>query len=139
LKLVVFIAIFLSSNLLASESCELTKDYNKARVEAYRAIRGSENPYSKCKDTMREAHYWKAVSKCKVEGRGKIVGGGCQHVEGYQNSHTEVDVSHCEVLKPKEWKEEVQAYFEFIIESRNIAKCRNNQSLQSTAQKERLN
>jgi hypothetical protein len=78
--------IFQPFNLLAEESCELTKDYQSARSEAYRTVRGPESPYSKCKDSMNEAHYWKAVAKCEVEGKGKNVGGGCQHIAGYTSS-----------------------------------------------------
>ena len=139
LKIILFIFIFLPFNLQAEESCELTKDYQNARIKAYRVVRGSESPYSKCKDTMNEAHYWKAVAKCEIEGKGKNVGGGCQHVAGYQSLRIKVDVSHCEVLKPKEWKKEVKAYLEYFVESKHIVKCKHNQSLQSTAQKERLN
>ena len=124
LKFVVLVFVFISFNLLADDSCEMTKEYKEARIEAYRTVKGSDSPYSKCKDSMHEALYWKAVSKCKVEEKGKNVGGGCQHVAVYQIAKEQIDVSHCKVLKPKDWKKEAQAYLEFIIESRKIAKCK---------------
>ncbi|MGB0495852.1 MAG: hypothetical protein ACPGJI_05820 [Kangiellaceae bacterium] len=126
MKIVILFLIFLSSNLLTSVSCELTENYKKAQIEAYKAIKGSESPYSKCRSSIREAHYWKLVAKCKVEGKSENIGGGCQHVVGYQIGRKKFDVSHCEVLKPKHWKNEVVAHLESIVESRKINKCKSN-------------
>ena len=123
-KFVFILFFFFSFNLLADDSCEMTKENKEARVEAYRSVKGSDSPYAKCKSSMQESLYWKAVLKCEVEEKGKNLGGGCQHVARYQVAKVEIDVSHCEILKPKDWKKEAQAYLESIIESRKIAKCK---------------
>lgn len=126
--ILLYIALF-SSVTLASESCELTDNYKAARSEAMRAVRGSESAHYKCINSVREAHYWKAVAACEVEGKGEGIGGGCQHISGYSFSHNhkESDVSHCEVLKHRDPKKVFEMWLDDIVRTRNIVKCKHNQ------------
>ena len=107
------------NNTLASDECAITKAYKDARIEVFKAIR---EPYNNCRDSMREAYYWKAVAKCVSEGKGKNIGGGCGHLVSSGSYRTEkYDMSHCDIFK---WdKSDFNNYFEHLIETREIEKC----------------
>ena len=133
MKFVLFSLLLFSFELFASESCVLTDEYKAARSDAYKIIKGTESPYSKCVSSIHEASYWKAVAACKVEGKGEGVGGGCQHVAGYKNSKEKLDVSHCEILKSKNPMQEMKAWLKYTVETKNIAKCKHNQAQKKDA------
>ena len=135
MKFVLFSLLLFSFELFASESCVLTDDYKTARSDAYKIVKGSESPYSRCVSSIYEASYWKAVAACEVEGKGEGIGGGCQHVAGYKNSK-ELDVSHCEVLKSKNPIQDMKAWLKYTVESNNIVKCKHNQAQKKDADKE---
>ncbi len=99
-------------------SCDLTEEYEKARVEAYRE---AHEAYWSCEASVRSYFYYKTVAKCASEDRGKDVTGGCFHLAGYEQTSTEKDFQHCKVLKPA--TEQVVEYFEAIVREQNITRC----------------
>lgn len=116
----IFLILFTSSSF----SCELTKEYRELRSslrkEAYES-------YNECKDSTRSYFYYQAVAKCKAEGKGENVGGGCFHIVGYQQTYTEKDIEHCNIFKPT--IEQMKKYLNFIVKRDNISKCMKHNKL----------
>lgn len=98
----------------------MTEEYKQIYHEASEAIRG---PFLKCKSSAKESVYWKAVSKCISEGKGKNIGGGCGHMVSYgQYPSEEADTEHCDILK---WKTgDVQKYRKELLKARKIKRCK---------------
>jgi hypothetical protein len=101
-------------------ACELTDEYTKARNEVTKWARYE---YQECNSSVSEFYYWQAVAKCKEEGRGENIGGGCQHVA----AHTPLNAppsayTHCEALKVS--IEEAKAKLSEYVVREKIKKCK---------------
>jgi len=122
---------------MASDTCEISDEYNQARKEVYRMVNGDNKPYQECKNSMHTAYHWKAVSACVAEGKGKNIGGGCSHLVGHGGYPREkVDVSHCEILKvekPENAKDLFLKYLKEYVEQNDIVKCKHNKVLKKDA------
>jgi hypothetical protein len=89
------LAIFAFVNSV--NACELTEEYKEVRNEVAKWARYE---YQECNSSVSEFYYWKAVAKCKEEGNGENIGGGCQHVAAHTPSDAPRSAyTHCEVLK----------------------------------------
>ena len=56
-----------------------------------------------------------------LEGRAKNVAGGCYHVVGYEQTSTQEDYEHCDILKPS--IDEIKEYLDEFVKQKNIKKC----------------
>ena len=107
-----------------SSACTLTDEYKSAREEI---SKWSRYEYQECITSVNDFYYWQEVSKCKIEGRGKNIGGGCQHVAGYTQSKVpESAYEHCQPLKviADEYEEALESY----VKAEKIDKCLEPQS-----------
>lgn len=122
MKSIILLLLF-SHTLYATEECVRTKEYMIERHKAFKKIR---EPYNKCVDSMHEAYYWKAMAKCRSEGKGENIGGGCGHLVtsgGFGYSAQEIDTSHCNIFKPK--KSDLTDYLNYQIKAGKLKKCKN--------------
>ncbi len=102
----------------ASNDCKLTKAYKDARYDTYERIKA---PYNKCKNTMKEAFYWKAVAECKMNSIKTNISCG-QQVDNGSYATEDIDISHCETFK---WKpEDIENYLKQRVESGDLIKCK---------------
>ncbi|MFC1751284.1 hypothetical protein ACFL2V_21090 [Pseudomonadota bacterium] len=102
-----------------SSACELTEEYKKARLEVTKWARYE---HQQCSKSVGTYYYWQEVAKCKEEGRGKNIGGGCQHVAGHTISKEPKGArEHCEILRvsSEERKEALEKY----MKEENISMC----------------
>ncbi|MBU2709269.1 hypothetical protein KCM76_24955 [Zooshikella marina] len=107
--------LFLS---FGSFACELTPEYKKLRTEVKKEIT---EPYNSCLKAARAHFFYKAVAKCKEEGRGEDIAGGCYHVVSYEVTHDKSELKHCEILNPK--IAEIIEYLNEVAEEEGIQKC----------------
>ncbi|KZN58607.1 hypothetical protein N473_04040 [Pseudoalteromonas luteoviolacea CPMOR-1] len=103
-----------------SFACELTAEYRSLRSEVTKQIR---EPYNSCIKSTRAHFYYKAVAKCKEEGRGENIGGGCYHIVGYEQTHDEKELEHCKILKPT--IEQSKEHLKLVAKKKGIKKCSN--------------
>ncbi|WP_125719011.1 hypothetical protein [Pseudoalteromonas rubra] len=115
MKILYGLLLILSLNSFA---CELTAEYKSLRSEVTKQIR---EPYNSCIKSTRAYFYYKAVAKCKEEGRGENIGGGCYHIVGYELMHDKNELEHCKILKPT--TEQSKEYLEYSVKKRGIKKC----------------
>ncbi|MDN3652525.1 hypothetical protein QWY77_07070 [Thalassotalea ponticola] len=103
----------------SSAACELTVEYRKARIKVRADIH---QEYRNCDKAAKSDAYYKAVSICKAEGRGKNIAGGCFHIVGYELVTTKELTAHCEIFKPKNG--DLDRYLEYYMEENSIQKCK---------------
>ena len=108
-------------NLYAGEECVLSKAYKDARYETYINIK---KPYEQCKNSMKEAYYWKAVAICKDENKNKKTGISCgQLVDNGTFASEAIDVSHCKAFK---WDPaDITTYLDNKVKAGDLIKCKN--------------
>ncbi len=112
----IFISIFWCG---LTQACGLTPEYVEARGNIH--LKANKN-YSSCVDAAKNHAYWKLFARCRGDGAGKEVAGGCEHVVGYRvGSIAKVESAHCEILKPS--KESLQKLLDEIVFEKNINKC----------------
>ncbi len=101
-------------------ACELSDEYKKARSEARKWQRYE---HEECFHSVSSYLYWQRVAKCKEEERGKNIGGGCQHVAGYEMAGPSLKTlsKHCESLKIS--NEEREKALSEHIKQMKIQKC----------------
>ena len=104
----------------ASESCQLTKAYKDARYDTYTKI---SKPYNQCKNTMKEAYYWKAVAHCKLSLENNKNKTSCgQQVDSGNYPAEKIDLSHCETFK---WKQEdITNYLDQLVNAGTLLMCK---------------
>lgn len=121
-KYICLILSLISFFSFSNERCEVTEEYKQSYRDASEAIRG---PFKKCKRSEQESIYWKAVTKCVSEGKGKNIGGGCGHMVSYgQYPSEDVNTKHCDLLM---WVNgDVLKYRKVLIEEKNIKRCKNH-------------
>ncbi len=115
MRILVIPLLILNFSALA---CDFTPEYIKLRSEVTKEIRES---YRSCIKATSAHFFYKAVSKCIEEGRGENIAGGCYHVVGYEVTHEEMELAHCEILKPT--NEQSIEYLQAVAKERGIAKC----------------
>lgn len=101
-------------------ACEFTHEYKQAM---YETIKWARYEHEECISSVNQYLYWQRVAKCKKEGRGEKIGGGCQHVESYRNSgelHNTLS-RHCELLKVSD--EEREEALAKHVKQMKIIKC----------------
>lgn len=91
----------------------------RIRTEIYQS---AYEPLERCKQSVREVIYWKAVADCVKNKQGENIGGGCAHIAGYARPKTPIDDAHCEVLRPSE--PEFTEFFLEAIRSKGIPECK---------------
>jgi len=101
-----------------AQACELTKEYREARSQV---VKDSRYAYEACTSSVNAFHYWQEVAQCEKKGRGKNVGGGCQHIIANRVSPVERNYDHCQGFKIT--TEEVKKYFEEYVKFHNITRC----------------
>lgn len=118
--IIVFLSIT-SNSLYAGGECKLSKAYKDARYDAYSKIK---KPYDQCKNTMKEAYYWKAVAACKNTNDNKTAGISCgQLVDNGTYPSEAIDISHCNAFK---WNpSDITAYLNDRVKSGNLIMCKN--------------
>jgi hypothetical protein len=116
MRIVLTLALFFSFGSLA---CELTGDYQKARIHVRAELY---KEYKSCKKAANSDAFYKAVAVCKKEGRGKDIGGGCFHVVGYELVTTDKLTEHCEIFKPT--NDDLDAYLAYHVKENTIEKCK---------------
>ena len=99
-------------------ACELSPEYIELRNDFAHKIR---EPYNSCKKATNSHLFYKAVVKCKEEGRGENIAGGCYHVVGYEVTHDKTELEHCEVLKPT--TAQSIKHLEEYSKEKGISKC----------------
>lgn len=101
-----------------AQACELTKEYREARSQV---VKDSRYAYEACTSSVNAFHYWEEVAQCEKDGRGKNVGGGCQHIVANRVSPVERNYDHCQDFKVS--TDEVKKHFEEYVKFNNITKC----------------
>jgi len=118
----IIISIFSTGITYGSDKCERTEEYKKLKKEAFDLIIGNKSSYKRCINSAHANSYWKAVSMCLSEGKGKNIGGGCEHIVGNGGYPSEkVDTSYCKILRL-----DFKTYDEFLnhlAELKGVKKC----------------
>lgn len=119
-KLLFLVFLFNTQTIFASEDCRLTKAYKDARYDTYIKI---SKPYKQCKNTMKEAYYWKAVSQCKTGLKVSKTGMSCGQLVDNGSYPTErIDLAHCEVFK---WKEsDIANHLDQLVKASTLIMCK---------------
>ena len=110
--------VFLFFFSVNSYACELSADYKKLRAEVMEEIHSS---YKSCLKSTNSYFFYKAVAKCIEEERGKNIGGGCYHIVGYEVTHDEYELNHCNVLKPT--TAQSIEYLQQVAKDKKMEKC----------------
>ena len=120
MKTLLLFTLLYASNLYASETCKLTKAYKDARYDTYENIK---KPYEQCKNSMKEAYYWKAVAKCKTDIANNKSGISCgQLVDSGAYATDKFELSHCETFK---WlPSDIENHLSQLIEAGSLVKCK---------------
>ena len=118
--MILVVIVFHTQILFASEECTLTKAYKDARYDTYIKI---SKPYNQCKNTMKEAYYWKAVSSCKTSPKANKTDMGCgQQVDNGSYPTRRIDLSHCEIFK---WKQtDITNHLDHLVKAGTLIMCK---------------
>ncbi len=125
--LLLLITLF-SSFSLAVEECELTPDYLELRKsEGVNIWKFTNQDYKNCVDGERHSAFYRAVYKCRKEGKGENVGGGCFHLAGMGGyEYKRPDVSYCKEFK---WSKEARSAYirkemDKLVIQKKIVRCK---------------
>ena len=120
MKIMLLFILLYTTNLYASDTCKFTKAYKDARYDTYENIK---KPYKQCKNSMKEAYYWKAVAKCKTDENNSKAGISCgQLVDTGTYGTDKYELSHCETFK---WDpSDIEEHLARLIDSGTLVKCK---------------
>lgn len=120
MKLFFLLFTILSKNLYAGEECNLTRAYKDAKYDTYTTIK---RPYEQCKNSMKEAYYWKAVAACKKDIDNNKPGTSCgQLVDNGTYPSDKIDISHCKAFK---WDpSDIKKHLDNLVNSGSLTKCK---------------